>query len=156
MMLALALLLAQPVQHPCMADAQKLCPGVEAGQGRIAQCLKSHKDEVSAECKAKMATFREEAAACQADVEKLCPGTRPGPERRDCMRAHKDQVSPQCRALFEQVMERRGQAQGAIEACRDDAQKLCASVKPGKGRMIKCLKKHQSELSTGCAQALGQ
>ena len=155
MTLVLALLLAQAA-HPCMADSQKLCPGIEPGGGRIAACLKSHQADISADCKAKMASFREEAASCQADVEKLCPGTKPGPERRQCMMQHKDQVSPECKAFYQQMMERRGEARGAVQACRDDAQKLCADVKPGRGRMIKCLKTHQSELSSGCAAALAK
>jgi len=154
MTLLMALLLAQA--HPCMADAQKLCPGVQPGKGRIAACLKEHKDQISAECNAKIAEFHEEAQACEADVEKLCPGTKPGPARRDCMRAHKDQVSPECRELFAKMHERRGEMREAMQACRGDAQKLCKDVKPGEGRIVECLKSHQSELSPPCAQSMAQ
>ena len=156
MTLIVALLLAQPMAHPCMTDAHKLCAGVQPGGGRIAACLKSHAADVSAECKAKMTEFHEEAMACQADVEKLCPNTKPGPERRQCMMEHKDQVSQQCRDLFAQMKERHEEAQGAVAACRDDAQKLCPKVKPGKGRMIQCLKQHQSDLSPDCSAALAK
>ena len=44
---------------------------------------------------------------------------------------------------------------GAIEEyCRDDVERLCAGVKPGGGRIIKCLKEHKEEMSVGCAKAL--
>ena len=39
---------------PCMADAARLCPGVEPGGGAQMQCLKAHKDEVSPACKKKV------------------------------------------------------------------------------------------------------
>ncbi len=37
-------------------------------------------------------------------------------------------------------------------ACKDDVQKFCKDVQPGGGRIIKCLKEHESELSEGCKQ----
>jgi hypothetical protein len=43
---------------------------------------------------------------------------------------------------------------GVVQACQADAQKLCAKVKPGRGRTIKCLKKHRKALSAECAAAL--
>jgi hypothetical protein len=36
-------------------------------------------------------------------------------------------------------------------ACKADAQKLCADVQPGEGRVLECLKTHQADLSPGCA-----
>lgn len=156
-----ALVLAAAAAHPCVADAQKLCPGIEPGGGRIGACLQSHKDDVSADCKAKMADFREDAQACEADIQKLCPGTKPGPERHQCMMQHKDQVSPACRDFFEKMRAAHGEGHGeghegggAMAACRDDAKKLCARVKPGGGRIVECLKQHDSDLSPGCAAAL--
>ena len=34
----------------CKADAERLCPGVEPGGGKIIACLKAHKEEVSIGC----------------------------------------------------------------------------------------------------------
>jgi hypothetical protein len=35
-------------------------------------------------------------------------------------------------------------------ACRDDVAKYCKDVQPGEGRMIKCMKEHEKDLSPGC------
>jgi hypothetical protein len=42
------------VHQACEDDIMTLCPGVEPGGGRIAQCLKANKAELSLECKAKI------------------------------------------------------------------------------------------------------
>ena len=38
------------VMKYCKADAERLCPGLEPGGGRIDKCLKAHKMEVSIGC----------------------------------------------------------------------------------------------------------
>lgn len=35
-------------------------------------------------------------------------------------------------------------------ACADDVAKICKDVQPGQGRLIKCMKEHENELSPGC------
>src|ERR1700674_1523400 len=48
------------------------------------------------------------------------------------------------------------QALAAIQAaCAEDAQKLCAGVQPGGGRIVACLKEHKDALSDRCKQAAG-
>ncbi len=34
----------------CKADAERLCPGVEPGGGRILKCLKANKEEMTVGC----------------------------------------------------------------------------------------------------------
>jgi hypothetical protein len=46
-------------EKPCMADAAKLCPGVEPGGGAQIKCLKSHMSELSPGCKEKVAAMKE-------------------------------------------------------------------------------------------------
>src|ERR1700735_3856571 len=40
--------------------------------------------------------------------------------------------------------------------CTDDAQKYCANVEPGGGRILQCLKDHKDGLSDKCKQAAQQ
>jgi len=40
-------------------------------------------------------------------------------------------------------------------ACTADAQKFCAGVQPGGGRIVACLKEHKDSLSDRCKQAAG-
>ena len=42
---------ATPAREACQADVQKLCSGINPGEGRILRCLKKHQDSVSDKCK---------------------------------------------------------------------------------------------------------
>jgi hypothetical protein len=46
------------VRAACQADLQKLCAGVQPGGGRIKQCLKEHKDQVSTGCKSALVEMK--------------------------------------------------------------------------------------------------
>lgn len=39
------------MDNSCRWDVLKFCKGVEPGEGRIARCLRGHKDQVSEGCK---------------------------------------------------------------------------------------------------------
>ena len=41
-----------------------------------------------------------------------------------------------------------------LHFCKEDAARLCPGVEPGKGRIAKCLKEHENEISIGCAKEL--
>ncbi len=41
-------------------------------------------------------------------------------------------------------------------ACREDIEKFCKDVKPGEGRIVKCMKEHENELSPGCKANLAE
>jgi hypothetical protein len=43
--------------------------------------------------------------------------------------------------------------QAIRQACAGDAANFCKDVQPGGGRILKCLKDHQSEISQGCKNA---
>jgi hypothetical protein len=44
----------------------------------------------------------------------------------------------------------------AMQSCRADAQKLCAGVKPGGGRMAECLRANEAQVSAECKTQLGR
>ncbi len=162
--LVLSLILAA-ADHPCLADADLLCRGVEPGGGRITRCLQKHEAELSPECKAKRKSFRERAEqireACRSDAEKFCGGVVPGHGSvARCLRGHAPDLSDACRKDLEQV-QRRGQAarawyEKARQACAFDEQRFCPGVEVGGGALSRCLNEHQRELSLDCKRALAE
>lgn len=41
-------------------------------------------------------------------------------------------------------------------ACAEDVAKFCKDVQPGQGRILKCMKEHENELSAGCKEHVAQ
>ena len=50
---------AQQERSACLRDAQRLCPGLSPGGGRIAACFREHASELSRECKQEIARRRQ-------------------------------------------------------------------------------------------------
>jgi len=96
---------AQTAQQACAADIKALCAGVQQGEGRIAQCLRSNQQQVSPGCQQAMAKastlMKEVAQACEDDVHQYCAGAAPGTVK-DCLRTNFRKLSMGCkRELFE-------------------------------------------------------
>lgn len=82
----------------CKPDAEKLCQGVQPGRGRVASCLKQHQDQLSGECREKIAEAQSRHP-CMKDAERLCKGVQPGEGRiMQCLHEHEAELSAQCRA----------------------------------------------------------
>jgi hypothetical protein len=97
-------------------------------------------------------TFADEDKPCQADAKKFCADIKPGGGRlMKCMKEHEADLSPACKEKGQKMHEHMDKAK---EACKDDAAKLCKDVEPGEGRMLKCMKDHESDLSQGCKDAM--
>jgi hypothetical protein len=162
----LALVLAAVVaaaDHPCLADAQRLCSNVEPGEGRVAACLKQHEGDLSPACKQQEASFRDQMGqlteACKGDAQKFCTGMQPGGGRiARCLQQHADDLSPGCKTQGDKLFRRRAERRAVLgdvqQACKGDVQKFCSGVKPGEGRLAGCLKQHQNELSSGCTDTI--
>ena len=52
--------------------------------------------------------------------------------------------------------EMQSQAMSLAQICRTDYERLCHDVQPGGGRIINCLRDHQSELSDACYDQLAK
>lgn len=62
---------------------------------------------------------------------------------------------PMRRALAALLLVAAGAGANAADApCRADAQKFCATVQPGGGRAVACLKEHEGDLTPACKAAL--
>ncbi len=95
----------------CQGDIQQFCKDVQQGGGQIAQCLKQHKQELSPECKTRIAEIakqiKEVHKACEDDLLTFCPGIKPGAGRvAQCLKANKDNLSDDCKAAILEVKEK--------------------------------------------------
>jgi Cysteine rich repeat len=94
----------------------------------------------------------EEALICADDIEKYCKEIKPGGGRLlKCLKAHETELSASCCAKI-------GELQGIIteceQACSGDIARFCKEIQPGGGRILKCLKGHDKELSPPCSAKL--
>jgi len=64
-------------RRACEADIKSLCGDVQRGGGRIGQCLREHKDQVSDGCKAALMSARAERRRSGASPEPPAAETPP-------------------------------------------------------------------------------
>jgi hypothetical protein len=96
--------------------------------------------------------YAEEPLLCADDIEKFCKGIKPGGGRLlNCLKAHETELSAPC---CEKMSELQGIIKECDEACSGDIAKYCKDVQPGGGRIMKCLKEHEKELSPSCSAKL--
>ena len=92
----------------CKADFERLCKGVQPGDGRIMKCMMDNKSRVSPACASAMDQKRQEEqavgqdfAACKQDYERFCKGVQPGGGRiMQCMVDNQSRVSAPCAAVL--------------------------------------------------------
>ena len=94
--------------------------------------------------------------ACKADVQKLCSDVTPEEGRiAACLDSKQDQLSTDCHNTWistkAEISKRIDKADVAFRRdCGSDVQKFCANVPSGKGRLLRCLGQHESDLSNSC------
>jgi len=86
----------------CKADLDKICPGVQHGEGRILACLEGKTDQLSPTCKddvsKKLVAFYK---GCKADADKLCATVERGEGRvMQCLRDNEASLSKSCKKVF--------------------------------------------------------
>ena len=86
--------------------------------------------------------------SCAKDVETHCPGVEGGHGAIvKCLKENEAKLTSECSA---HMTEAREAMKDVKEACHEDFEKFCHDVKPGRGRVMKCMKKHHAELSEAC------
>ena len=96
--------------------------------------------------------YAEEALICADDIEKYCKEIKPGGGRLlECLKAREAELSVSCRG---KIGELQGIIKGCEQACSGDIAQFCKEVQPGGGRIIKCLRGHDKELSSSCSAKL--
>ena len=99
---ALSLLLvssAMAQSRVCALDIKKACANIEPGNGRIAACLKEHLQDLSEQCKTRLAEAAAAAKSCSADVTKEC-GSVKGIQKVACVRDALTKLSDNCKAII--------------------------------------------------------
>jgi len=97
--------------------------------------------------------------ACEKDLKTYCSQVTPGEQRLlACVYAHEDKLSDSCTYALYQASIALDEIAQTVEyigtSCHVDMQVYCRDVKVGKGRMLACLKDHESMVSEGCRTAV--
>lgn len=89
-------------------------------------------------------------SACSTDIKHYCKDVTPGEGRiASCLRAYNDKVSSTCK---DQMHAMREEFKEIHKACKNDVEKFCKDVEPGKGRIMSCLKQNEDKLSHSCRE----
>jgi hypothetical protein len=97
--------------------------------------------------------------ACNKELTTFCKGVPAGEGRiLACLYAFEDKVSDKCISALYDAADQLEAAMTALKyaatECKGDLQKFCAEVKPGQGRGLACLNKHDKDVSQTCKDAL--
>lgn len=85
---------------------------------------------------------------CRADLQRYCQDVEPGGGNFiKCLDDHKDKLTSECRKRSQTLHELMGELQ---RACNNDILQFCDMVKPGDGRILRCLKDNSHRLSNSC------
>jgi hypothetical protein len=111
----------------CGQDLRRFCYGVQPGEGRLIQCLASHRSELSPACISRLAA--RPAFGVVARSQNLQSPDPPS-------------ANPPTGAAM---------TAGALRAsCGPDVQALCGGASRNNGGVVKCLSSHRTELSPTC------
>jgi hypothetical protein len=100
------------LKKDCAKDVSKFCKDITPGEGRIADCMSSREDQLSASCKSSWDSTQARISEkmdqgelafrtnCGGDVQKFCADTPSGRGRLlDCLGKHEDGLSNSCKSL---------------------------------------------------------
>jgi len=96
---------------------------------------------------------------CKTEMQTYCKDVTMGEGRMlACLYAHEDKLSGRCTyAIYDAASQLEHAAvalKHAANECKADLKKYCADVKPGEGRLLNCIDRHDKQVSSKCKQAL--
>ncbi|KAL6765625.1 hypothetical protein V8C86DRAFT_2455787 [Haematococcus lacustris] len=161
----------------CRADVDRLCGEVEPGEGRVHQCLRAHRNQLSEDCRKEELLLEEleaESVELQPGLMKVCKDERsmfcqsvvPGGARMFRCLAEKmgdPDFGEQCRDQVLAKLKRR-QANWRLDpplrkACRAAVHERCQEQdkqQQENGTVYLCLAHAYSDLDEGCQKELGR
>jgi hypothetical protein len=93
--------------------------------------------------------YAQESLICADDIEHYCKEIKPGGGRLlNCLKSHETDLSVSCKGKIDEL---RGIIKEFEQVCSGDITQFCKEVQPGGGRIIKCLKEREKELSPPCS-----
>ncbi len=100
-------------------------------------------------------SYAANASPCAGDVEKFCKDVKPGGGAiAACLSQHQNDLSPACKEHVAAMQQRRELIRDINRECKQDAAKFCQDVRPGQGRIVRCLTAHENELSAPCGEKI--
>jgi Cysteine rich repeat len=103
----------------------------------------------------KPAPAKSRTGPCHDDVQRLCGDAKGQPGGvAACLEKHLDALAPECRTQLQRLSQLKRGSGRVEKACSEDLHKLCPDTKPGQGRLVRCLREHESELAPACKEAL--
>ena len=94
------------------------------------------------------AVLADHKGPCFEDRQKFCKDVSPGDGKIiTCMKEYWAELSQSCKYHHMKIKEQMKQTH---DACKTDIEKSCKDIKPGEGRIAKCLYEHQKDLSNDC------
>lgn len=165
------------LQKACDSDIATYCADVEAGKGRVHQCLRNNRDKLSKQCAAEELKLniiqssdirlRPGFKDCSEEMNVYCKDVKPGKGRMFlCLQNNLAKVdfSQACKARVEEKQSRQQNYYmldfGVRSACKTTVDKLCSSVKGsghGKAAVLKCLvEKHAAIAESQCANEISR
>lgn len=91
---------------------------------------------------------------CADDADRFCAHVPPGPGHvLACLREHRADLSPQCARTIGAGAAPRPSFRSS---CGADMARLCPTVSPGRGRLLRCLRLHERDLSDTCREELAR
>ena len=90
----------------------------------------------------------EQMHPCVEDIEKNCKDIKPCEGHIvSCLKEHESKLSVECKKKIEELNK---EIEDVKVNCGKDIDRFCKGIQPGGGRVAKCLREHNQELSERC------